>query len=90
MGDTSKPGADKLPGNHGQFGADVETENYETLPDLGVADPEAPGPGTPDPGAPDPGTPDSGAPGPGARDAATPGDAAEAPAQHQEQGGMRS
>lgn len=42
MGDTKKP-VDPLPGNHGQFGADVETENYETLPDLDVGSPaEAP------------------------------------------------
>lgn len=43
MGDTKKPEADPLPGNHGQFGADIETENYETLPDL-----EGSGPGARD------------------------------------------
>ena len=30
---TAKPDAKELPGNHGQFGADVETESYEKLED---------------------------------------------------------
>ena len=81
MGDTKKSGIDKLPGNHGQFGADIETENYETLPDAdapdrGAAGPDAEGPGVPGGG----GT----LPAPGE------GDAANTPGQHQEQGGMRS
>ncbi len=76
MGDTKKPGMDKLPGNHGQFGADVETENYETLPD-----PDVTGPASQDVegDAAEATVPRSG----GDDDADTPG-------QHQEQGGMRS
>ncbi len=77
MGDTSKPGIDKLPGNHGQFGADVETENYETLPDLDVGKPGSQGVEAPEDGA--------AVPAPGGAD-----DAAKTPGQHQEQGGMRS
>ncbi|MGI4977309.1 MAG: hypothetical protein ACRYG6_10235 [Janthinobacterium lividum] len=81
MGDTKKPGMDKLPGNHGQFGADVETENYETLPDLDVT-----GPGAAEPASQDV----EGA----AAEATVPrsgsGDEADTPGQHQEQGGMRS
>lgn len=81
MGDTKKPGIDKLPGNHGQFGADVETENYETLPDLDVTGPGAAVPASQDVegAAAEATVPRSS----DADDAATPG-------QHQEQGGMRS
>ena len=76
MGDTKKP-IDELPGNHGQFGADVETENYETLPDLDVGEPGSGGGGAPADGA--------AVPAPGGAD-----DAATTPGQHQEQGGLRS
>ncbi len=86
MGDTKKSGIDKLPGNHGQFGADIETENYETLPDLDVADGDVAGPGASGPGAKGPGVPGGG----GALPAPDDGDAAKTPGQHQEQGGMRS
>lgn len=82
MGDTGKPGIDKLPGNHGQFGADIETENYETLPDLDVTGPGASGPGSQE--AVEPGV----GPAESAPDGAD--DAANTPGQHQEQGGMRS
>ena len=81
MSDTKKPGIDKLPGNHGQFGADIETENYETLPDLDVADGDVA-----DPGAKGRGVPGGG----GTLPAPDDGDAAKTPGQHQEQGGMRS
>ena len=82
MGDTSKPGIDKLPGNHGQFGADVETENYETLPDLDVTGPAVSGPGSQE----------AGEPGGGSAESVPSGadDTAKTPGQHQEQGGMRS
>lgn len=81
MSDTKKPGIDKLPGNHGQFGADVETENYETLPDLDATGPGAAGAASQDvEGA--------------AAEATVPraggGDDTGTPGQHQEQGGMRS
>ena len=81
MGDTKKPGVDPLPGNHGQFGANVETENYETLPDLGVAEGEAAGPGAKGAGVPGGG---------GSAPAAGEDGAAATPGQHQVQGGMRS
>jgi len=86
MGDTKKPGIDRLPGNHGQFGADVETENYEALPDLEVPDRDVPGPQ--EPGA----ASKEGVPG---GEALVPapdevGGVAGTPGQHQEQGGMRS
>lgn len=80
MGDTRKPGIDKLPGNHGQFGADVETENYETLPDLDVTEPARPETGSD-------AAPDGGA---GVETPDGAGNAANTPGQHQEQGGMRS
>ena len=82
MGDTSKPGIDKLPGNHGQFGADVETENYETLPDLDATDPGTSQPGSQDVEAP---VDQATVPAPDEAD-----DGAKTPGQHQEQGGMRS
>lgn len=80
MGDTKKPRIDKLPGNHGQFGADIETESYETLPDLDVTGPGTAGPASRDvEGA----AAEATVPRSGGGDADTPG-------QHQEQGGMRS
>ncbi len=42
--DDDKPAADKLPGNHGQFGNDNATEEYEPL------QPATPGPQPTDPG----------------------------------------
>jgi len=81
MGDTRKPGIDGLPGNHGQFGADVETENYETLPDLDVT-----GPGTAGPASQDVEGEAAEATVPRSKD----GGDADTPGQHQEQGGMRS
>ncbi len=83
MGDTKKAGRDALPGNHGQFGANVETEEYEALPDMEASGAEESRPG------------DVEAPGEAEEPSVLPetegpGDAAKTPGQHQEQGGMRS
>ncbi len=82
MSDTKKAGRDALPGNHGQFGADIETEEYEALPDMEASGSEESLPG--DAEAPSEGEA-SVLPEPDA-----PGEAAPTPGQHQEQGGMRS
>lgn len=79
MGDTEKAKRGPLPGNHGQFGADIETEGYEALPDL-----EASGTAEDLPGDVEAPSEDEPSVLPEADEAE------EGPGQHQEQGGMRS